>query len=201
MISSIEKIRLRYKKDAHFKKRLEELYRAMDSKYKAAADFYEFACTGCEDNCCFTRFYHHTFVEYFYILDGFEALEHEKSMEVKKRAGEVCKKSNAADEKGTPVRLLCPLNIDSLCSLYQYRPMICRLHGVPHELNTPERGISRTPGCGYFMKQHKDKDYFSFDRSSLYLEMAKLERDFRQKAGALDKVKLTVAEMLSAYYF
>ena len=122
-------------------------------------------------------------------------------MEIKKRADEVCRKIDESDKEGLPARELCPLNVNSLCLLYQHRPMICRLHGVPHELNTPGKGNTRNPGCDYFMKQRKDKDYFSFDRTSLYLEVANLERDFWQKTKTLDKVKLTVAEMLSTYNF
>ncbi len=43
----------------------------MDLKYKEAADYYGFDCTGCEDNCCFTRFFHHTLLEYLYIMEGY----------------------------------------------------------------------------------------------------------------------------------
>jgi Fe-S-cluster containining protein len=196
MMPSFEKIRHEYQKSPYFKEKLGMLYTAMDSKYDAAAQFYQFQCVGCEDNCCFTRFYHHTFLEYLYILDGFDTLEQEKRAEIKKRADAACKKLDEADKEGVPPRVLCPLNDDSRCILYPYRPMICRLHGVPHELNTSGHGANRNPGCDYFMKQNKDKSYFSFDRTTVYMEMANLEKEFRQKSGAMDKVKLTIAEMI-----
>lgn len=199
MSPSIEKIRLQYIENKYFKEKLEALYAVMDSTYKKAASFYEFFCNGCEDNCCFTRFYHHTFIEYFYILDGFDTLKHQKKIEIIKRADEICKKVKEADQKRLPIRRMCPLNVDSLCMLYQYRPMICRLHGVPHELNTPGQVIRRNPGCEYFMKQHKDKKYYSFDRTYLYMGVANLERDFREKTGVINKIKLTIAEMIRGY--
>lgn len=201
MISPIKEIRLQYKKDAYFKERLEALYAAMDSAYETAAASYGFTCTGCEDNCCFTRFYHHTFLEYFYLLDGLDTLADGKIMEIKKTADAVCKKHNETDNKGLIARALCPLNDGSLCVVYPYRPMICRLHGVPHELTTPGQGIRRNPGCGYFMKRYEHKGYFSFDRTAMYMKMANLEKEFRQKNGLKDKVKLTVAEMIKGYPF
>jgi len=201
MQPSINKIRKHYMGNKLFKERLEELYGAMDLAYTTAANFYEFNCTGCVDNCCFTRFYHHTFIEYFYILDGFDALKPGQKIDIKERADAICKMFSEADRKGLPVRLMCPLNVDSLCLLYQYRPMICRLHGVPHELSTPGKGNRRNPGCNYFMGQHKNKKYYRFDRTSLYMEMATLERDFRQKAGGTDRVKFTVAEMVCGHHF
>ena len=201
MIPSFENIRLKYNKSIHFKNKTKALYDDMDSKYSAAADFYGFKCTGCEDNCCFTRFHHYTFIEYFYLLDGFDALDHGKKMEIKNRADALCKKLNEADKKGILTKLMCPLNDNSLCVLYPYRPMICRLHGVPHELNMPGQGARHNPGCDYFMKQHGSKDYFRFDRTAIYLEMANLEKEFRQKTGVTNKIKLTVAEMISDYHF
>ena len=78
--------------------------------------------------------------------------------------------------------------------------MICRLHGVPHELNMPGQGARRHPGCDYFMNQHKHEDYFRFDRTPMYMELANLEKEFRQKANITDKIKLMVAEMIQAYH-
>ncbi|HSM88690.1 MAG TPA: hypothetical protein VLT56_01580, partial [Desulfobacterales bacterium] len=51
-------------------KRLVPLYAAMDAAYEAAAAAYRFACMGCEESCCRTRFHHHTLVEYHGLRDG-----------------------------------------------------------------------------------------------------------------------------------
>jgi Fe-S-cluster containining protein len=182
-----------------FQKRLKTIFAEMDRKYKQAADGYGFDCKGCEDNCCMTRFYHHTVVEYVYILKGFNALDNKTRHEVKRRAAEVCRKTISADEKGEPVRLMCPLNFDGLCRLYAYRPMICRLHGIPHELHQSGREVVHRPGCGAFAEAFHDKNYFKFDRTPFFIEMAGLEKEFKQVLGLNQKFKMTVAQMVNTF--
>jgi len=184
---------------APFLSRLQEIYAAMDRKYKEAADYYGFDCTGCEDNCCLTRFYHHTLLEYFYIYEGFKTLGQSKQNEVRQKAAQVCRQTELADEKGQPVRLMCSLNCDGLCLLYAFRPMICRLFGIPHELQQSGVEIVYRPGCGAFSEQCLEKDYFKFDRTPFFLEMAKLEMKLKQKVGITQKIKLTVAEMVITF--
>ena len=68
-----------------FLKQLSAIYSSMDLKYSEAAAYYGFNCTGCEDNCCLTRFHHHTVLEYLYIITGFNHLDIEKQIEIKRR--------------------------------------------------------------------------------------------------------------------
>lgn len=171
----------------------------MDLKYKEAADYYGFHCTGCEDNCCLTRFYHHTLLEYLYIYEGFKALSEHKQNEVKQKAAQVCRQTELADAKGLPVRLMCPLNCDGLCLLYAFRPMICRLFGVPHEMQQSGAETVYRPGCGTFSEQCLAKDYFKFDRTPFFIEMAKLEMELKQTVGIAQKIKLTVADMVVTF--
>lgn len=180
---------------SHHMDRLKGIFATMDQKYREAAGHYGFHCRGCEDNCCYTRFYHHTLLEYLYIIQGFHTLDNEKQMDIKQRARDVCRKTDQADEKGLSVRLMCPLNVDGLCLLYEYRPMICRLHGIPHELQVPQMGYTYKPGCGVFSEQCLQKDYFSFDRTPFYRKMAKLEKELRQAVNITQKVKFTVAQI------
>jgi Fe-S-cluster containining protein len=197
MSSNIEKIRSS-EKIAPFMKRLEALYRKMDEQYSKTANHYGFNCGGCEDNCCFTRFYHHTFVEYLYMLTGFEMLGEGNRAEIRKKAALVCSQTTELENSGMPVRLLCPLNYQGLCALYLYRPMICRLHGIPHELVIPGRDKISGPGCGEFISRCGDKEYEPFDRTSIYAEMASLEKDFKTLFGISGKIKLTVAGMITS---
>jgi hypothetical protein len=171
----------------------------MDLKYKEAADYYGFDCKGCEDNCCFTRFFHHTLLEYLYIMEGYGTLDRTKQVKVKRRALEVCRKTDEAVEKGIPVRVMCPLNFDGLCLMYDYRPMICRLHGIPHELQRPGQSTMYGLGCDTFTKQCQEKELFKFDRTPFYIEMAELEKELRQAVGVRQKIKLTVAQMLTSF--
>jgi Fe-S-cluster containining protein len=179
-----------------FLKRLSAIYSSMDLKYSQTAAYYGFNCTGCEDNCCQTRFYHHTVLEYLYIIKEFNNLEPGKQIEIKARAREVRQKSIEADRKGKPVRQMCPLNSNGKCILYSSRPMICRLHGIPHELHNPGRNITYGSGCEAFSKQFGGKDYYRFDRTPFYMQMASLEKELKQAAGITTKVKMTIADML-----
>ena len=182
-----------------FLDRLKKIYEAMDRKYREAADYYGFECSGCEDNCCFTRFYHYTLIEYLYIKEGFYCLEDKKQVEVKQRSLAVCRKADEADETGKSVQVMCPLNFGGLCVLYPYRPMICRLHGIPHELKRPGQGLLNSPGCGTFALKYHKKKRFTFDRTPFYMHMAALENEMKQAVGMTQKIKMTVAKMIVTF--
>jgi len=193
----IEKITSCEEKFILFMSRLEVIYKKMDEKYNETANYYGFCCGGCEDNCCFTRFYHHTFAEYLYLQKGFETLESGNRAEIQERALTVYRQTDELDKAGLPVRLLCPLNYEGMCILYQYRPMICRLHGLPHEIIMPGGGEKTGPGCGEFNAHCSYKEYLKFDRTPFYTEMAVLEKDFKEAFGISERIKMTVAQMLA----
>lgn len=199
MFLLLKKVKSQYNKYSVFIDRLKTLYAAMDQKYREAADYYGFHCQGCHDNCCFTRFYHYTFLEYLYILEGYNTLGPGQQIEAKNRALEVCRKTDEADEKGTAVRLMCPLNFDGLCILYDYRPMICRLHGIPHELQRAGQNVIHSPGCDVFAEQNREKSYFKFDRTPFYIKMAELENKLKKAANIKQKIKMTVAQILTCF--
>ena len=182
-----------------FLKRLKKIFEFMDQKYQEAAGYYGFNCKGCEDSCCLTRFYHYTLVEYLYIKEGFHHLEDRKQVEVKQRSLAVCQKYDEADRKGTPVKQMCPVNFENLCILYPYRPMICRLHGIPHELQRVGQGILNSQGCGSFALKCHGKTYFKFDRTFFYTQMAALEKEMKQAVGVTQKIKMTVAQMIVTF--
>ena len=199
MFLSFEKVKDKYNKYLHFLDRLKVIYADMDQKYQEAADYYGFYCEGCKDNCCLTRFHHHTLLEYLYIIKGYNTLGPDRQIETKNRALEVCRKTDEADEKGMAVRLMCPLNFDALCILYDYRPMICRLHGIPHELQRAGQNVMHSPGCDTFTEQNREKSYFRFDRTPFYIKMAELENKLKHAAGINQKLKMTVAQMLTRF--
>ena len=197
VVLQIENVKLSSSECRPFFDRLKTLYNAIDQKYTEVADSYGFACEGCKDNCCLTRFYHHTYLEYLYILEACNHLERDMPLKIKKRAQDVCRKTAEADAKGEAVRLMCPLNFDELCVLYEYRPIICRLHGIAHELNFPSRGIVRGSGCDVFEMQTEKKKYVKFDRTPFYIDMVNLENELKQTFGFGRKIKKTIAEMLA----
>jgi Fe-S-cluster containining protein len=168
--------------------RLEQLYASMDRSYKNTADRYGFECQGCEDNCCLTLFYHHTQVEYLYLANGFRSLERQLRFAIRERAEAVC----------TAVRVMCPLNVDDRCCLYAFRPMICRLHGVPSELHRPDGKTTRMPGCAAFTERCGQTDFIPLDRTPFYRVLATIEQAVRRDSSLAGKIKMTVAQMILA---
>jgi len=94
---------------------------------------------------------------------------------------------------------MCPLNRDGLCVLYAYRPMICRLHGLPHELKKSDQTVLYGSGCPTFDRKCGDKTYLRFDRTSFYVEVAQIEQEFRLHLGTSQKIRMTVAEMIGTF--
>ncbi len=172
------------------------IFEGMDDAYAGVAEHYGFNCKGCEDNCCLTRFYHHTLLEYFCIKEGLDALDANTRELVSEKARKVIRETAGVDARGETPRIMCPLNEDGLCILYERRPMICRLHGISHELRRPGYAAIRAPGCDAFKNQCKDKAYSKFDRTPFYKKMAMLEQDIRRASGVMDKIKMTVAEII-----
>ncbi len=180
-------------------KRLETLFGEMSQAYTAVAGQYGFACNGCADNCCLTRFYHHTLLEYLYLVKGLRSLEADARRTIYEKALVVSADMDDADRHGKALRIMCPLNRNDRCTLYAYRPMICRLHGIPHELQRPGGEPIRNPGCNAFFDQSRQRgrtNYIRFDRTPFYRQMAALEQELRRKTGYSDKIKLTIAHML-----
>ncbi|MCF8111743.1 MAG: YkgJ family cysteine cluster protein [Desulfobacteraceae bacterium] len=178
---------------------LEQLYEEMDREYARVAARYGFQCTGCIDNCCLSRFYHYTYSEYIYLRRGFAQLSQQKRAEVRKRAEKYVEALEQRGSQGddSPFRMMCPLNESGLCILYSRRPMICRLHGLPHELALPGRPKTVFgPGCHEFAEKCGHLPYYPFDRTRFYMCMSELEAGARKILGASQKPKKTVAHML-----
>jgi hypothetical protein len=181
--------------------RLEQLYAVMDQAYTAVANSYGFHCSGCDDNCCLTRFNHHTHLEYLCLLKGFRSLKQHQRIDIRAKAESVCTTLRRAEveKDDRPSRLMCPLNFNGRCCLYHQRPMICRMHGLPHELHRPDGSIVHGPGCAYFGHHCGSTADILFDRTPFYHGMAQLERELRQVIGTDAKIKMTVAEMILAF--
>lgn len=175
--------------------RLEKLYHAMDTAWDRAALSYGFRCNGCDENCCETEFYHHTSIEKAYLLHGFNQLPLPLAIASKKRAQKVVTKRNIAAKKGGQIRIMCPLNLEERCSLYRFRPMICRLHGIPHELTKPGSLPVKSPGCNAGSDLFGVK-YIQFDRTRFYSEMATIEMDYLNIIGKTTRNRETIAHML-----
>ncbi len=178
--------------------RLEKLYKEMDNVYGVASRQAGFSCEGCDGiKCCTVDLIVHTFAEMLYLRRGFSALDEFLRLQVKARCADILK-AKAQDPTGSAYRdSVCSLNFDGKCALYQHRPMICRLAGIPHVINRPDSRQIRGVGCSSF--EEKIRPMFpeiSIDRTNFYTEMARLEMLVRQELGRKTP-SLTVAEILS----
>jgi Fe-S-cluster containining protein len=172
------------------------LFEQMDAAYDCTSAKSGFVCSGCEDNCCRTRFYHHTLVELLYLQSGLVALPPRQQRRIRERARAAARQMETLERDGLPVRVMCPLNEEGRCILYGHRPMICRLHGIPNTLRRPDGRILTGPGCDNYYLQCGPADGDPLDRTPLYAAMADLERRLRDRLGFNSKIKLTVARMI-----
>jgi Fe-S-cluster containining protein len=173
---------------------LAKIYTDMDKAWDLVASQYGFLCNGCEDNCCKSLFFHHTFIEKAYLLHGFQQLPEDITKTVLALAKTYYTKTFPDGTQETSQKLICPLNREGQCLVYPYRPMICRLHGIPHELHKP--GAFPLKGAGCNTGQFDNTPYIPFDRTPFYREMASVEMNFRQENKETGRIKETVAQML-----
>ncbi|MBF0259829.1 MAG: hypothetical protein HQK62_13525 [Desulfamplus sp.] len=179
----------------------------MDTAWDKTASLYGFQCNGCDESCCETEFYHHTLIEKTYLLHGLSQMPPPAVIAAKKRAQKVCTKRNIATKKGGNIRVMCPLNQDGKCIIYRFRPMICRLHGIPHELSKFENnsmkdplisykpGALTSPGCKAGSELFSS-GYIPFNRTPFYMEMAEIEKEYQKSVGTITRNRQTIAQML-----
>jgi Fe-S-cluster containining protein len=188
--------KIKYCDDGRFMDRLKSIFADMDRGYSRAVEHYDFDCNGCQDICCQTRFYHHTYIEYLLIKAGFKTLSSDMQSEIVSKASKVVSQTIDLEKEAKPVRLMCPLNFEALCVVYPYRPMICRLHGIPHEFQNGAGHRVQGPGCETFDRRCSEIQYIKFDRTPFYREVAALEKEFRQTVGINAKIRMTIAEII-----
>jgi Fe-S-cluster containining protein len=168
----------------------------MDEAYLQAAECAGFDCRGCSHSCCEERFYHYTLAEHFFLLEGLRSLAGETSAKILEKAGETVRLHGMQDLHGTAGRGMCPLCNGGLCEAYAWRPMICRLHGIPHTVK--RQGVLQTgPGCHRFSAEAAEKLAGpGLDRTGFYSAMAAIEIELRRLTGFGGRYKKTVAEMI-----
>ena len=176
-----------------------ETYVRMDAAYDEVARQYGFQCRGCEDNCCRTRFYHHTLAEICTLYDGYSLLDADVATKMALRARAAADAMARADAEGKAFTAMCPVNDAGLCLLYAHRPMICRLHGLPSVMTRPDGASRPGSGCDAFHQRHGSGDAPRLDRTPLYTRMAKLEQELRREVGWEGRLNLTVAEIICIF--
>ncbi len=178
--------------------KLSRLYSEMEEAYNRTAGKIGLSCRGCPDNCCTSYFQHHTYIEWAYLWKGIRSCSDEKQREFLDRSAEYVRESQVLLAQGHRPRIMCPLNDNGLCRLYEYRLMICRMHGVPNSFVRPDGKKMSFPGC--FRCQElccHVEEVPVLDRTGFYRYLASLEMAFVGSGiKALPRVNLTLAEML-----
>jgi hypothetical protein len=182
-------------------KELEDIYEKLQQEYEKVAGLLNFSCSGCPDNCCDSYFLHHTYAEWAYLWQGIRQLEPKRQQTLIARAKsyiEQCERDLAAGQRP---QIMCPLNEEGLCALYEHRLLVCRTHGVPATMTRPDGQILRFPGCFRCQDivdvQYDQEQPPHVERTVLLRKLALLENELLEnKRHLMPKVKITIAEML-----
>jgi len=177
--------------------RLAELYSKMDSSYEAVVGRAGFSCNGCDGvKCCTVDLSLHTSIEMVYLRRGFNTLDSSRQQDILQRCGQIVK-DKRRDPWGDSYRsAICALNLDGLCSLYMYRPMICRLAGVPHSFSRPDGTTVESVGCTrYEADIRSNYPDLSIDRTPFYRSMALMEMEIVRARGNRTECR-TISETL-----
>lgn len=178
--------------------RLEELFQRIDSAYATRAADAGFSCEGCDgEACCTVDLILHTYVEKAYLRRAFELLDESEREDILDRCSTVLA-SKRRDPDGDEYRsTICVLNLDGGCRLYPYRPMICRLAGIPHHIRRPDGRVIESGGCRRFETDIRPtRPDVRIDRTDFYQEMARIEIEAVRALGGRC-VSQTVAETLA----
>ncbi|GFM32901.1 hypothetical protein [Desulfovibrio subterraneus] len=180
--------------------RLGDLYERMSSAYGETAAKAGLSCEGCQQNCCYSYFQHHTYIEWSYLWRGMNELPQERRESYLQRAHEAVRQYQHSLSMGLPPSVMCPLNDDGLCGVYKHRLMICRMHGTRNTMLLPNGDRRVFTGCYRFVDNVKDMPdelVPALDRTELYKELVQLEMEFvGAKLRVLPRVNMTLAEML-----
>jgi hypothetical protein len=181
--------------------RLQQLYADMDQEYSRVAWQIGLTCFGCPDNCCTSYFQHHTQVEWAYLWDGLQGLPDQEQEMIRAKAKRYVHTTREMIARQHVPKAMCPLNLEGLCTLYEHRLMICRLHGVSNQFSLPDGRAKIFPGCLRCQEILQDRAASPtlplLDRTDFYRRLAALEMDYlRDLSGKPAKVRLTLAEMI-----
>lgn len=183
-------------------KKITTIYQGLQEEYDRVAGAIELTCKGCPDNCCDSYFLHHTYSEWAYLWQGIEQLDDETRQGIMDRAKEYISQSAEPLAQGKHPQLMCPLNDNGLCSLYEHRMLVCRMHGIPATLTRPDGQTMRFPGCFRCQeivekKYDAEKKTPTMDRNQLFRQLVTLEsRLLEEQRHLYPKVKKTIAEMI-----
>ena len=181
-----------------FFKKYEVLAATADLAFREMRSQYP-SCVKCEPFCsdCCHAVFGLFLIEAAYLRSHFEKLDRKERRQAVPRAGKAEKEMgsviNEAQKRGGPrgsyslekARVRCPLlNEADECVLYQYRPITCRVYGIP-------TAIQGNAHVCWKAKFEKEKAYPVFNLDEVNRKLYHLSRGFLQETGGSDPSKAT----------
>ncbi len=118
---------------------LNQLDKKLDVYQKLQSDYIH-CKAGCS-TCCEKGDYPISQIELEYLMQGYAALDNETKIQIQNNIRDI--------EKGGQ----CPFLIEQKCSIYPYRPIICRVHGLAYLFKD---GVVKVPYCANEGKNYSD---------------------------------------------
>lgn len=197
MIAGLDEI---FEKYENYVKQLDEIFEAVKRQYPD--------CVKCEVECsdCCHALFDLTLVEALYINRHFlERLPEEKKLEVTETANTVDRKLYQLKRKAyksvemgekseeqilfemAAERIRCPLlNEKNHCDLYEYRPITCRLYGIPTAIN----GHGHTCGLSAFKE---GEAYPTVNLDPIHIKLHELSKEI---VSTLNSTHVKMGEVL-----
>lgn len=152
-----------------YEKYLELITPSLSQKFFEQKDFIN-CKSGCS-LCCEVGQYPFSDVEFQYAMLGYNSLSDNQKKIVQEKILKIKEeKNNSTDEKFMHE---CPFLIDKKCSIYRYRGIVCRTHGLLFYY-TDENGQekNKAPGCMHFGLNYSN----IYDKNIRTISMELLEK-------------------------
>jgi Fe-S-cluster containining protein len=177
---------------ANIARKADYLFRSIQEKYPASVKCRVRCC-----DCCHAIFGVFP-IEAAYINSRFSRLERKARRDVLRRAEKAEAEMLKAKERLKVFeedpkmkvfglgkqRVRCPLLQDSEeCALYENRPIICRVYGVPYTLKKGDKEVSYVCGVSNFEEK---ASYSAVKLDNIYHELVRLSKDLLAETGYLN---------------
>ena len=126
----------------------EILRKKLDGYFKDQKEF--LACRAGCDICCNSSYYPSSALEYEYVRTGINTLlSEEKKQEIYDKVIKILKDRRNFLKTNPNVMeysYSCPFLVDGACGIYQYRPLLCRTHGLIYN-DIENENRQKAPHC------------------------------------------------------
>ncbi len=132
-----------------YKALLEAIMPVLEAHFSMQGEYVK-CCIGCS-HCCQKGYYPVTKAEAKLMRAGFQALPSSLREEISKKAGKIAAERDLFVKEGNDIikfKYACPLLIEDKCSIYEYRPIICRTQGLIMQSAIDENSFNM-PACVY----------------------------------------------------